>query len=354
MCGYSDNKDLGTAWPKSSNSSSSISMMTLSTPTLVLCGSGSVTAFIAWYLYRKRQTLKRVIFLCVWFVAFGCLLSGAYSFWYHHRPLPEAVHEILFEGVTYIREIRHSPRPLVIHIVKIDLDAPGIDFLVTPGDPTRKLPLQARTTSQFLDEFNVQIAINAGFCYPWYARGPLWYYPHVGDPVNVYGLSISQGISYSSPESEYHAVYFSQGNHVSIGQSVESPYHAVSGRSIFLKAGELQQSLHSWGNPYQPSPRTVVALDKTGKQFMIFVVDGRQPNYSEGITLPELAQVAIQHGADTALNLDGGGSSTLVVEGSDGKPLVLNSPIHGRVPPGRERPVANHLGIFARRSESPL
>lgn len=28
--------------------------------------------------------------------------------------------------------------------------------------------------------------------------------------------------------------------------------------------------------------------------------------------------------------------------------VVLNSPIHGRVPPGRERPVANHLGIFAR------
>jgi exopolysaccharide biosynthesis protein len=40
------------------------------------------------------------------------------------------------------------------------------------------------------------------------------------------------------------------------------------------------------------------------------IVDGRQPNYSEGVTLPELAQIAIDYGAYTALNLHGGGSST--------------------------------------------
>ena len=79
------------------------------------------------------------------------------------------------------------------------------------------------------------------------------------------------------------------------------------------------------------------------------VADGRQPNYSEGVTLGELADIIRQHGGHTALNLDGGGSSTIVVEGPDGHPRVLNSPIHGRVPPGVERPVANHLGVFATR-----
>jgi exopolysaccharide biosynthesis protein len=81
----------------------------------------------------------------------------------------------------------------------------------------------------------------------------------------------------------------------------------------------------------------------------LIVVDGRQPNYSEGVTLPELTQIVIEHGGDAALNLDGGGSSTLVVEGPKGEPAVLNSPVHGRIPPGRERPVANHLGVFAER-----
>jgi exopolysaccharide biosynthesis protein len=50
-------------------------------------------------------------------------------------------------------------------------------------------------------------------------------------------------------------------------------------------------------------------------------------------------------GAQNAMSLDGGGSSTMVVQGKDGKPRILNSPIDKRIP-GHERPVANHLGIF--------
>ena len=75
-------------------------------------------------------------------------------------------------------------------------------------------------------------------------------------------------------------------------------------------------------------------------------VDGRQPNYSEGVSIAELAQIVIDYDGYTALNLDGGGSVTLVVEGADGEPEILNSPIHNRIP-GRERPVANHFGIYA-------
>ena len=78
------------------------------------------------------------------------------------------------------------------------------------------------------------------------------------------------------------------------------------------------------------------------------MIDGRQPGYSEGVSLGELADLMIEYGADHAINLDGGGSSTLVVEGTDGTARILNSPIHGRIP-GRERPVANQLGIYAPR-----
>jgi len=59
-----------------------------------------------------------------------------------------------------------------------------------------------------------------------------------------------------------------------------------------------------------------------------------------------LASIIIEFGGYSALNLDGGGSSALVIEGEDGKPLQLGSAIHTRIP-GRERPIANHLGIFA-------
>jgi len=67
--------------------------------------------------------------------------------------------------------------------------------------------------------------------------------------------------------------------------------------------------------------------------------------YSEGMTIVELAKFVQQLGVDRALNLDGGGSTTLVM-GTRLGARVLNAPIHTKVPM-RERPVANHLGFYA-------
>jgi exopolysaccharide biosynthesis protein len=92
-----------------------------------------------------------------------------------------------------------------------------------------------------------------------------------------------------------------------------------------------------------------VALDERERTMLLMVVDGRQPNYSEGVTIAELADIMIEYGGYTALNMDGGGSTTLVIEGEDGEPLILNSPIHHHIP-GQERPVGNHLGIYAQRN----
>ena len=81
---------------------------------------------------------------------------------------------------------------------------------------------------------------------------------------------------------------------------------------------------------------------------ILVVVDGRQPFYSAGATFDELADILLAHGAHFGMSLDGGGSSTMVIEGENGEPVILNSPIDQRIP-GRERPVANHIGIFLNR-----
>ncbi|MCP4399174.1 MAG: phosphodiester glycosidase family protein [bacterium] len=299
-----------------------------------------------WLFFRSQRRRRMLLTVSFWLTA-GLFLSGSgYSYWYYHRPLPAPVVEQLFGGITYIREVHTRPRPMVVHIVKVDLKTPGLKFLVTPSPPPGGRPLPARTTSQFVEEFDAQLAINASFFEPFWVKWPR-YYPHVGDPASPFGLTMSQGQRDAAPQTAYNTLYISQDNQMSIGESLEKPYNAVSGYSIFLKGGQVQEFPLTRYIPTQPSPRTAVALDKSREHFLIFVVDGRQPNYSEGIPLPELAEIAIKHGADIALNLDGGGSSTLVKEGADGEAVVLNSPIHLRVPPGRERPVANHLGIFA-------
>ena len=80
---------------------------------------------------------------------------------------------------------------------------------------------------------------------------------------------------------------------------------------------------------------------------ILAVADGRQPGYSEGVTFPEMGNIMKAHGAYNAINMDGGGSSTLAIMGILGVPHILNSPIEGGIR-GNEAAVANHLGIHVK------
>jgi hypothetical protein len=83
-------------------------------------------------------------------------------------------------------------------------------------------------------------------------------------------------------------------------------------------------------------PRSGIAYDTRTGTVWVVVVDGRQDPHSAGMTLPELAQLLEALGVDEALNLDGGGSSTLVV---DGRPANRPSDPEG------ERAVVNALAL---------
>jgi exopolysaccharide biosynthesis protein len=85
-------------------------------------------------------------------------------------------------------------------------------------------------------------------------------------------------------------------------------------------------------------PRTAAGLRGDGTLLLV-TVDGRQPELSVGMTIDELASLMRELGADTALNLDGGGSTTMVVAGK-----LVNSPSDA----GGERPVSDALLVFPR------
>lgn len=70
-------------------------------------------------------------------------------------------------------------------------------------------------------------------------------------------------------------------------------------------------------------PRTAVGVIDDN-HLVFVVVDGRETGYSRGVTMTELAQIMQDLGAETAYNLDGGGSSTMVFAGE-----VLNRPSNG-------------------------
>ena len=127
------------------------------------------------------------------------------------------------------------------------------------------------------------------------------------------------------------------------GCSPDSLY-AVSGSTTFVQGGTIKTGNKTFDtNPY---PRTAAALDANNKTLWLAVVDGKQKGYSEGATMEELGQFMINLGAHTALNMDGGGSSSIGIQNANGVE-ILNSPIHTHIPL-RQRPVANHIGIFAK------
>jgi exopolysaccharide biosynthesis protein len=83
-------------------------------------------------------------------------------------------------------------------------------------------------------------------------------------------------------------------------------------------------------------PRTAIGLRPDGT-WVFVIVDGRQPELSVGMSLKELTQVLLSLGCVDALNLDGGGSSTLYYRGQ-----VVNSPSDTT----KERPVSDAIVIL--------
>jgi hypothetical protein len=285
---------------------------------------------------HKRRSILLVSLLILLVV---CAVSPLV--YYRGRPLPVPAEETLRNGVEYKRMVRLLPRPMVIHIVTVNLKTNGLRFVVTPPDnPGSETPLNARTTSQFLEEFDLDIAVNGDGFSPWWSRTPADYYPHVGDPVAPRGDAASRGAVYWNSEALVPTLYISSRNAVSF-DAPANPYNAISGETLIVMGGSAADNL----NDADLHPRTAIGYSKNEKFLYIVVVDGRQPLYSGGITLSELADLMLDIGAHYAMNLDGGGSSTLVIRGADGSPRILNSPIDLYIP-GRERPVANHLGIY--------
>ena len=282
---------------------------------------------------RKRIWLTLFVILAI--------LVGAPLLYYRGRPLPIPMKETLYQGVEYQRMVRLSPRPMMIHVLKINVNTKKLQFIVTPPDRTKNAtPLDARTTSQFLTEFDLDIAVNGDGFSPWWSRTPVDYYPHVGDPVAPRGDAASRGQVYWRTPNSVPTLHISSHNRLSF-DAPANWYNAISGETMLVAGGRIMDSL----NDADIHPRTAVGYSGNGKFLYIVVVDGRQPFYSQGMKLTELAQLMLDLGAHDAMNLDGGGSSTLVVRGADGSPRVLNSPIDLYIP-GRERPVANHLGIY--------
>jgi hypothetical protein len=122
---------------------------------------------------------------------------------------------------------------------------------------------------------------------------------------------------------------------------------AVGGGPILLKQGRLYDDLHTPvpNETFIRDPLTAIGVTRDGSHAILAVFNGREADaaHSQGLTHLEAAYYMRQHGADSAMLFDSGGSSELVARlPRRGQVSVINTPSDGA-----ERPVANGLFIYA-------
>jgi exopolysaccharide biosynthesis protein len=122
--------------------------------------------------------------------------------------------------------------------------------------------------------------------------------------------------------------------------------NAIAGGPALVHNGRLQKVRVAPDAPYEMSsllerhPRTAVGWND--QVIYLAQVDGRQKDWSVGMTADELAEYLLKLGCTEAINLDGGGSSCLWFAGQ-----IRNHPCDGF-----ERSVANSLIVFDQQSKA--
>ena len=142
--------------------------------------------------------------------------------------------------------------------------------------------------------------------------------------------------------------YFDLRKWIGLGQELDVNFsidpavkHAMGGGPVLVDDGKV--SVQTGGKRFQAdilygrAPRTAIGLLRDGS-YMLVTVDGRHPGVSVGATLGEMAETMKELGVVEALNLDGGGSTTMWLRGQ-----VVNRPSDGY-----ERPVSNALLVMPR------
>ena len=247
--------------------------------------------------------------------------------------------------------------PQRIFVARVDLRDPRVELRV-PGPPPRRAgdpkgtEAHLETVPGFARRVGATLAINANF----YARlpgAPMMWTP--GQPVDLVGPSVSEGrvVSRAKRSGLGHPALLVTRNRqaritCALQKDLAGQDDVVAGvshpptRGCLLVDGGANRGDQASASLRARHPRTAVGLRRDGRELILVVVDGRQPKWSVGMTLLELGALMIRLGAHTAVNLDGGGSSSFVYRPARG------AEVSNRPSDGAWRPVASQLAVVLR------
>jgi hypothetical protein len=299
-----------------------------------------------------------------------------------------------FLGITHIVRLGSPPefpRNVKIHVVKIDLGAESLSFQFTAHSGTRDTIRQ--TTLQYLNSLGAQLAINGSFFLPFpssdfnsalvgFAASNGNVYSPFELPTQNYALVRDSPAINIDPNNAVKIVHrdpaFSDGTCYGLCQAVDglhlrenvTVWNALSGSAQIVTEGVKTipcyvdithpdcalvgpgpanySNSNSW---YElVNARTAIGVSCDNKTLVLFTVDAT--NGSSGMRVSEVADLLIRdYNVCNALNLDGGGSTSLaMVDPSTGMASLVNSSSDN--PNGRAN--ASGLAVFAARdTEAP-
>ncbi len=266
----------------------------------------------------KNSRILKIIF--IFFVT--CLLSACIS------PKGIVSDSINFTGPDFIPEeftwqpaapgidyfyFENPAIPLVYHVVKLDLTTPNLEIICFP-DKSTKISDQGVftgiTTAAFAKKSGSILAVNAS--------------PFQGRLLRkkIVGIHMAEGKIISQANPAYSAIAFTneEGLRAQIinRQSDTLPPNttfAFGGFFTVLKEGQVQ---YSFANIYDT--RSGAGLSQDGKTLYLLVVEAERHSRSIGLTYPKCGEIFKALGCSDALELDGGGSTNLCINGK----CVLN------------------------------
>lgn len=239
------------------------------------------------------------------------LASGDTVWWDHRGPQPATQ---IFEAITYGCERLEKTQEGggLLHWVRIDLTAPGIELYVTPLDPSATAQgwqYRLRRIEDVMEREHLSVAIN-GALFTW---NPGWLPPMSGDLANGVETLVADHVMSHIWEHTY-LLWFD--DHLTPHLRASKPPGAelalakwgVGGQGVGLQHGKV------WpGSSHAADARTAVAVDQQRKLLFLAVAESISPR--------RLLQKLADLGAKEGMLLDGGGSSSMAIgEHAEGIP----------------------------------
>ena len=236
--------------------------------------------------------------------------------------------EEIADGVTYIERLYEdaAKNPYRVYILLADPDKVYL-HTGTSEDAYSAIPLVKQDVKEHMQAsvangMDVIAAVNGDFF-------------AISSTYQPTGLCIKNGVMLNSNSRNRPYSAMTKDGKYLIGHSVtddidlQTLQMAVGGSHVIVSEGQVHNVALDDDFGTIAHPRTLAGVKKDGT-IILAVIDGRQPEHSNGASLAQCASLMISLGAVDAINHDGGGSSTMILR-QDGAYNVMNSPSDGNL-----------------------